>query len=656
MVGFAALPGAEAGGEEDAHFVGVSRILGPKWIQSPALTVGLLGVQVLWSVEMSYASPYLLSLGLHKSLMAIVFLAGPLSGLIVQPLIGTLADRSRSRLGRRRPYMLAGTVICVFGVLLLGFTRQFATIFTARDSYANDVMTIWLAIWAIYCIDFAVNAVQAVDRALIVDILPTGEQASGNAWAARMLGIGSVAGFFVGNIDLTQVFFMFGKTELQVLAVIASLLLILTHSVTVYCVKEKVMVDSSKNIRKKGVWAEIKIIWDNILKLPRVIRQICMIQFFAWLGWFPILFYTTVYIGELHKRASPTPLDEDAAAALDAEGTRLGTRALLYNAVVSLTTTFVMPFFVSRNDAQHGDVNPLLSGKGRRSEWKMHLSTLWAASHLLFTICMAVTWFTSSVSTATVLMAVVGFSWAITQWAPFSLLGEAIHSGASSVGEDGSSIRLADTRSGAIPRHSGQNDNDEERQFLVVDEDDLDGSSDGVLSTRTSLSDEGGSGDIRPRSAMLMQHAAARVSRADIEVTYGEAVSAESEIHTADKSDDLSSKAGVILGIHNIFIVIPQFLVTGISSIIFAIFEPAKSVLHGHHPGNTNPKPGNLTAIGVDAMNNNGSASLLQALQEDADVPDGPNSVAIIFRLGGIAAAVAFVLCCRLSRDMRRKS
>ena len=83
----------------------------------------------------------------------------------------------------------------------------------------NNVLTIWLAIFAIFCIDFSINAgafqyydtllsvlismfvpahtVQAVDRALLVDTLPTSEQADGNAWAARMLGIGSVAGYFV---------------------------------------------------------------------------------------------------------------------------------------------------------------------------------------------------------------------------------------------------------------------------------------------------------------------------------------------------------------------------------------------------------------------------------------------------------------------------
>ena len=57
MTGFSALPLAEDGGEHDeSHLAGEAKILGPKWLQLPALTVGLLGVQVLWSIEMSYGA------------------------------------------------------------------------------------------------------------------------------------------------------------------------------------------------------------------------------------------------------------------------------------------------------------------------------------------------------------------------------------------------------------------------------------------------------------------------------------------------------------------------------------------------------------------------------------------------------------------------
>lgn len=100
-----------------------------------------------------------------------------------------------------------------------------------------------------------------MDRALLVDTLPPSDQPDGNAWAARMLGIGSVAGYFVyvprvsfhetlrltwrrGNVDMTKVFPFLGDTELEVLSVVGSFLLVVTHFLTAYFVKEKVVVDS----------------------------------------------------------------------------------------------------------------------------------------------------------------------------------------------------------------------------------------------------------------------------------------------------------------------------------------------------------------------------------------------------------------------------
>jgi solute carrier family 45 protein 1/2/4 len=60
---------------------------------------------------MTYCTPYLLQLGLTKSKLSLVWIAGPLSGLIMQPIVGIMADKSTSRWGRRRPVMVGGTVI-----------------------------------------------------------------------------------------------------------------------------------------------------------------------------------------------------------------------------------------------------------------------------------------------------------------------------------------------------------------------------------------------------------------------------------------------------------------------------------------------------------------------------------------------------------------
>ncbi|OSD01111.1 MFS general substrate transporter [Trametes coccinea BRFM310] len=681
MTGFSAIPIAEEGGEQQGvQLAGVAKILGPRWAQLPAITIGLLGVQVFWSVEMSYGTPYLLSLGLTKAAVAVVFLAGPISGLVVQPLIGVLADHSRSRFGRRRPYMVIGCILCTAAMLLLGFTRPFASLFLPNPSIANDLLTIWLAILALFTIDFSINAVQAVDRALIVDTLPSSDQADANAWAARMLGVGSVAGYFIGNVDMTAVFPFLGDTELEVLAVVGSFLLLLTHGITAFCTKEKVVV--ATKAPKKSFIKELRDIWDNARTLPPVIRQICMIQFFSWMGWFPVLFYTSAFIGDLHKRSSPLPADDPA---LDAEATRLGTRALFYSAVLSLAANILLPFFV----AESARSRRLLERKlvqAHKSAWakmydrvKVGLATLWAAGHLVFAVCMFATFFYSSVWGATFFTTLTGFAWSITQWAPFSLLAEAILTEDAPGAEDSGSIMLHDTRTHRRSGDVGLAVDEHERQFLVGsdEEDDEDehrtphpeprAASHSLeedvqsFSSNASMDDEPAQPHLsRPNSrqaarsggrdededAGLFGNLAARRSHLDV---HSLAPSDDATLHGDD--DDakprpgLASKAGIIIGIHNIFIVIPQFVMTGIASLIFLFLDPSKSA--SPHSGVAEVVPP-LAGNGTEPV-----AGVIPRADGTTGGGGGPNSYAVIYRLGGLSAAVAFVLTLRLARELK---
>jgi solute carrier family 45 protein 1/2/4 len=101
-----------------------------------------------------------------------------------------------------------GCVICVLSLLIFGYTREVASVVTTWGSDAvsyHDLMmheylhsdrstlrvqhatlTIWLAVFAVYALDFAINGVQATDRALIVDVLPVSQQEEANAWVARL--------------------------------------------------------------------------------------------------------------------------------------------------------------------------------------------------------------------------------------------------------------------------------------------------------------------------------------------------------------------------------------------------------------------------------------------------------------------------------------
>lgn len=121
------------------------------------LTFSAIGITFTWGVEMAYCTPYLLNLGLTKSNTSLVWIAGPLSGLVVQPIVGVIADESRSRWGRRRPLMVMGTAIVAVSLLILGFTREIVALVVADEELARKT-TVVLAILAIYVVDFAINA------------------------------------------------------------------------------------------------------------------------------------------------------------------------------------------------------------------------------------------------------------------------------------------------------------------------------------------------------------------------------------------------------------------------------------------------------------------------------------------------------------------
>lgn len=101
-------------------------------------------------------TPYLLNLGLTKSNTSLIWIAGPLSGLIVQPIIGVIADENTSRWGRRRPLMMAGAAVVAAGLVLMGFTRELVGLVIAHDEQARRT-TIALAVLSIYIVDFAIN-------------------------------------------------------------------------------------------------------------------------------------------------------------------------------------------------------------------------------------------------------------------------------------------------------------------------------------------------------------------------------------------------------------------------------------------------------------------------------------------------------------------
>ena len=135
------------------------------------LTISIGGLQIVWSVELSNGSPYLLSLGMSKALLAFVWLAGPLTGVLVQPYIGIRSDRCRISWGKRKPFMIGGTLGTVASSMVLAYARDIVRVLGGLSTDANygggyKTATIVLATVMMWCLDFSINTGMSLGRIL----------------------------------------------------------------------------------------------------------------------------------------------------------------------------------------------------------------------------------------------------------------------------------------------------------------------------------------------------------------------------------------------------------------------------------------------------------------------------------------------------------
>ncbi|KAH9872722.1 hypothetical protein J1614_005116 [Plenodomus biglobosus] len=477
------------------------------------LTASLIGLQFTWNVEMTYCTPYLLELGLTKSKISLVWVAGPLSGLIMQPIVGVVADRSTSRWGRRRPFMFGGTILVGLFLLLLGWTKEVVRAF-ATDPETIKSATIYLAVFSIYGIDFAINAVQGSCRGLIVDTLPIAKQQTGSSWASRMVAVGSLIGYGAGAIDLRSVFGpMLGDTQFKQLTAVAAMTLCIAVGTTSWAVTERVLVsDGAEDGEKLDLKQVLGTIVQTAMNLPRGIQAICYVQFWAWIGWFPFLFYSTTWVGEVYLRYD-APAEVKAAGDLTGKVGRIGSTALIAFSIITFVMSVLLPFFVQ---SPQDDKSPSFTPRPPKSiaglvtgleKYKPSLLTAWTISHCIFAGSMIMAPFVKSLHAATLIIAACGISWSVACWAPFAFLGVEIN------------------RLSSSPAH-----------------------------TYNRLG----------RSSIELE------APIPLSLTQGLEESSTSTSSTGESS-------GKYLGIMNLYTTLPQFVGTGISWVVFSVLEPGKS-------------------------------------------------------------------------------
>ncbi|CAB4397919.1 unnamed protein product [Rhizophagus irregularis] len=488
------------------------------------LTQCFAGLQLSWSVELAYGTPYLLSLGLSKSLVSLVWLAGPLSGLVMQPIVGLLSDNSTSRYGRRRPFLLVGGFAVVGSFICIGWTQEIVNLFFESGSSTANSLSRWLAVTSFYVLDFAINCVQASCRVLIVDNLPPSLQEEGTAWASRMIGIGNVIGYFLGYANLVEIFPFLGRTQMQVLCSLASILILSSDILTCWAVNEKIFTGSTNKSRNffTAIYETFSSIIKSFRNLPSYVQLLCNVQFFAWIGWFPFLFYSTTWVAEVHARSIGDYSSKSSSSSNDSVGekTRDGSFSLLLYSIVSLMASFILPMLIKFAGRITTNSTKLLQPQFIPF---LTLPKLWTISHFIFAFSMLSTWFVTNIFQASILISLCGISWTITMWAPYSLLGEFV------ANEESKTLGTTERRNNEETViynlvEGGDNDNDSEDNDNEVDTENL---------RRTSK-----------------------------------------DLKNSNVNISTNSEAGVLFGIMNTYIVLPEFLVTFFNSIVFAILEP----------------------------------------------------------------------------------
>ena len=136
---------------------------------------GFLGIQFGFALQNANVSRIFQSLGASIDDLPVLWLAAPVTGLLVQPVIGYMSDRTWGRLGRRRPYFLYGAILSTLALLVM-----------------PNSPWLWVAAGTLWILDASINITMEPFRALVGDMLPNRQRAFGFALQSLFIGVGAV--------------------------------------------------------------------------------------------------------------------------------------------------------------------------------------------------------------------------------------------------------------------------------------------------------------------------------------------------------------------------------------------------------------------------------------------------------------------------------
>ncbi|KAJ6835459.1 sucrose transport protein SUT1-like isoform X1 [Iris pallida] len=301
------------------------------------------GVQYGWALQLSLLTPYVQTLGLSHSLSSLMWLCGPVAGFLVQPLVGLWSDRSHSRFGRRRPFILVGCILICCSVIVIGYSSDigYALGDTTEDCsvyHGSRWKAAIVYVVGFWILDFSNNAVQGPTRALMADLSGHHGCNTANAIFASWMALGNILGYSSGASGGWHKWFPFlvsracceacGNLKGAFFAAVVFLLLSL--GVTLVVAKE---VPLSKSYGKGEEEKKLGFldIFRSMRNLPSGMPSVLLVTSLTWVSWFPFILYNTDWMGRevYHGDPKGTPAQ---ISAYD-RGVREGAFGLLLNSI-----------------------------------------------------------------------------------------------------------------------------------------------------------------------------------------------------------------------------------------------------------------------------------------------------------------------------------
>ena len=253
------------------------------------MSFGFLGIQFGFGLQLANMSAIYEVLGATPDKLPLLWLAAPLSGLIIQPIIGNASDRTWGRLGRRRPYFLVGAILSSAMLLLMPSSS-----------------TLWMAAGALWILDASINVSMEPFRAFVADILPEGQRTAGFAMQSLFIGLGAVVASALPWM-LTNVFHLSQATAPHTVPPSVRLSFYIGAAAflgavlwTVVTTKEYPPENMEEFLalkkRHAGVGAALREIVDAWSTMPKTMMRIGLVQLMSFMGLFCMWLYLGVAV------------------------------------------------------------------------------------------------------------------------------------------------------------------------------------------------------------------------------------------------------------------------------------------------------------------------------------------------------------------------